>query len=185
MENEKQVKVGKLLACALRHKPEVLGIAIDKNGWTDIDILIKAVNDRGTDFTREEFDFIVENNNKKRLAVSGDGKCVRANQGHSINVDVELRRAVPPFSLYHGTKTDTVPLIMESGLLKMKRQHVHLSEDLQTATIVAGRRKGENVILEIEARRMHNEGHTFYLSENGVWLADFVDPKYIKEMDNS
>jgi putative RNA 2'-phosphotransferase len=185
MDKKKQVKVGKLLTCALRHKPEVLGITIDKNGWTDIDIMIKAVNDRGTDFTREEFDFIVENNNKKRLAVSWDGKRVRANQGHSINVDVELQKEIPPFNLYHGTKRDTVPLIKKSGILKMRRNHVHLSEDLQTASIVAGRRKGKNVILEIEARRMHNDGHTFYLSENGVWLTDFVDPKYIKEMDNT
>jgi len=184
MNKKKQVKVGKLITCALRHKPEVLGINVDKNGWTAIDKLIVAVNEHGTDFTREEFDFIVENNNKKRLAVSDDGTKTRANQGHSLKVDVELKKAVPPFSLYHGTKTDTVPLIMKDGLLKMNRNHVHLSEDLQTAMIVAGRRRGGNIILEIEARRMHNEGHTFYLSENGVWLTDNVEPKYIKEMAN-
>jgi len=168
----------RLLSKVLRHKPEAIGLELDKNGWADVSFLLDKIEG----LTMEILEEIVETNNKKRFAFSEDKSKIRANQGHSVeNIDLQLEAVIPPFDLYHGTATKTVPLIMEDGISKMKRHAVHLSEDVETADNV-GSRKGEHSILTIEAKRMHNDGYVFYRSENGVYLTEFVPLKYIKNV---
>ena len=167
-------RTSRFLSTVLRHKPEILGIKIDKQGWTDVETLLSKM----TDFTMQDLEVIVETNNKQRFSFNEDKTKIRANQGHSIPVDLGLVAQVPPFYLFHGTAESTVPVIKESGIKKMNRNHVHLSTDEQTA-IQVGNRKGNCEILVIRAKEMHNDDIKFYLSDNGVWLTDYVSPKYI------
>jgi len=168
------VKKSKFLSLILRHDPGAAGIVLDKNGWTDVGILLEAA-----DLSMEELKDIVENNNKKRFEFNIDCSRIRARQGHSVQVDVELEKKTPPRSLYHGTKSKVFPAIKKHGLKKMKRLHVHLSKDEWTAKDVADRRGGSSVIIQVDALRMHNDGHDFFLSNNGVWLTDNVPPDYL------
>ena len=160
------------LSFLLRHDPSG---AIDEHGWREIADLV--------DFHGYTFDLlckIVETDNKGRYEFSEDMRLVRARQGHSVPVDVELDEVVPPPLLYHGTATCFVGSIMEKGILKMCRLYVHLSEKEETARVV-GKRHGDAVVLCVDAGRMHADGFKFYLSRNGVWLTDHVDAKYIIE----
>lgn len=167
---------GRFLSLILRHKPEKAKIVLDKNGWTTIQSILNNTN-----ITLKELNDIVENNDKKRFEISEDNTKIRAVQGHSIKSveDPGLEKAIPPPVLYHGTKKEFLKSIMKDGLQAMSRNHVHLSADKATAVNVAGRRKGESVILEIDSAFMRAENFKFYKSKNSVWLTYEVPPKYI------
>lgn len=172
MENKAAhlIKRGKKLSYLLRHDKNY---AFDKHGWREVSDLVANHG-----FTIEELREIVATNNKQRYEFSEDMTRIRARQGHSIQVDVELEEAIPPDVLYHGTAKDFVDSIMMQGILKGKRLYVHLSTTVDMATKV-GERHGEPVVLTIDAKRMSEDGIRFFLSRNGVWLTEFVDAKYI------
>ena len=165
---------GKQLSWLLRHDSHsfVKGL-IDEHGWRSVDEIIKNYH-----YTKELLDEIVETNNKKRYEYNEDKTKIRARQGHSVNVNVDLRECVPPEILYHGTATRFLDSILKNGINKGTRLHVHLSPDEETAVRV-GERHGSPVVLRINARQMHDDGLKFYLSNNGVWLTDFVAPNYL------
>lgn len=178
MEKDKQIKISKALSYWLRHKPEKIGILLDKNGWTDIAVLIEKAKPE-IEFTLEDLQQVVADSDKKRFAISEDGLQIRANQGHTTEVELEFKEITAPPVLYHGTVKEAIEGIKKSGLKPMKRHHVHLSKDKETAEIV-GSRRGKAIILEINTIKMQDEGFKFYVSENGVYLTDFVPKKYIK-----
>lgn len=167
-------KLGKELAYLLRHCPESKNLTMDRHGWVRILELIT----NAPEFTEENLKEIVSTDEKGRYSISEDGLFVRANQGHSIEVDLELSPTTPPDILYHGTVEKVMESIMTTGLDKKERHHVHMSADIETATKV-GARRGEPVILSINAKQMINDGFVFYCSENGVWLTDTVPAKYL------
>jgi putative RNA 2'-phosphotransferase len=169
------IKLSKRLSKVLRHAPESIGITLDKNGWTEVEELLKGL---GNDVSMGDLKYVVANNNKKRFEFSDDFGKIRACQGHSINIDLDLKPVAPPDILFHGTAEKTVPYIKYDGILKMNRDHVHLSKDLTTATQVGGRH-GKPSILIIDAKKMHKHGLEFFISNNGVWLTDFVPQDYI------
>lgn len=173
------VRMSKLLSLILRHQPDSFGLTLDPHGWAVIAELMEACRRRGKAFSREELDAVVAQNDKRRFAVSPDGLRIRANQGHSIAVDLELAPVEPPELLYHGTVAKFLGSIRRDGLLPGNRQYVHLSGDVETAVKVGGRR-GKPVVLTVEAGRMHRDGCTFYRSENGVWLVDRVPTTYLR-----
>jgi len=165
---------GREISYLLRHDPK--GLSMDKNGWVDVDELLKKIN-----ISFEDLQWIVDNNDKKRFSFNDDETKIRANQGHSIKVDVELKVKTPPKFLYHGTIVKNVKSIKKNGLSKMKRNHVHLSGDYETAVNVA-KRYGNNIhIFKIDTYPMIVDNVKFYQSENGVWLVDFIDSKYLKD----
>ena len=173
-------KHSKFLSYVLRHKPESIGITLDENGWVEVSSLLEASRAAGQNISVELLREIVETNSKKRFAFNDTGERIRASQGHSVkNIDLNLNEVKPPEILYHGTVEKFIDAIQKSGLQKMNRQHVHLSETRETATSV-GSRRGKPIILEVNAAQMHEAGFIFYCSENGVWLADSVPWKYIK-----
>ena len=178
MKNIKNIS--KFMSLILRHNPGRVGIELDESGWVDVDILIVAMNRSGKQVDRKLLEEVVETNDKKRFAFSDDGLKIRANQGHSLEVDLKLEAQAPPEILYHGTATKNVASIRENGLEKRNRQHVHLSADKVTATKV-GQRHGKVVILIVRARAMAEAGYEFYLSKNGVWLTDQVPGEYIAQ----
>lgn len=169
-------KISKLLSYVLRHRPDTIGIELDDNGWTNVDGLLEAAKDRG--LTKEILDEVVATNDKKRFIFNDDGTKIRANQGHSVKVDLELEPSKPPNLLFHGTVDKFLDSIRKGGLIKGSRHHVHLSADRETATDVGGRR-GKPVILIVATRLMINDGFEFYQSENGVWLVDAVPLQYL------
>lgn len=171
-------RISKLMSLVLRHKPEHLDLTLDENGWVKVDLLLAAMQRQGLDVDRDLLEEVVRDNDKQRFAFNEDRTQIRANQGHSIEVDVELEQKTPPSVLLHGTVEKFLDAIRESGLEKMNRQHVHLSGDLETANKV-GSRRGKPVILQIDAAKMEKNGHVFYLSANGVWLTDHVPPGFI------
>jgi len=176
---EKQLKhISKLMSLVLRHQPQAIGLQLDENGWANVQELITKMNDNGTSVDMATLTIAVEKNDKKRFTFNEDKTMIRANQGHSIAVDLNLKPAVPPDTLYHGTADRFVESILKEGLKKQQRQHVHLSSQQQTAKTV-GSRHGKPVILFINAKAMIQNGHTFYLSDNNVWLVDTVPVKYI------
>jgi putative RNA 2'-phosphotransferase len=172
------VKTSKFLSLVLRHKPEAIGLGLDANGWADVEELIRLANQQGTRLTRPLLEQVVKENDKQRFAFSADGQRIRANQGHSIKVDLALAPATPPAQLYHGTATRFLDSIWATGLHSSNRQHVHLSSDLTTATKV-GARHGQPVVLVVQAAAMVAAGHEFYLSDNGVWLTEKVPVEFI------
>lgn len=177
--NKNQVaKVSKFLSYVLRHKPQVIGLDLDAQGWADTKELLDKCNAAGKKIDLPLLEYVVENNNKKRFAFNEDNSRIRANQGHSIKLDLGLEAVEPPAFLYHGTATRFINAIRKTGLLKMNRHHVHLSKDLDTATNVGGRH-GVPVILQVKALEMHKAGMPFYVSDNGVWLTDHVPLDYI------
>ena len=174
-------EISKLIALVLRHKPEELGLSMDSHGWVEVGALIEKINALQP-FTMEMLQEIVDTDNKKRYSFNADKSCIRANQGHSIPVDLELLPVMPPKTLYHGTATRFSGSIEEKGLLPMQRQHVHLSANLETA-ITVGKRHGTPVVYEIDAEAMCKSGYVFYCSENGVWLVQAVPAKYLKHTE--
>ena len=170
-------RIGKYICLILRHKPEIIGIELDKNGWANVDELINGLKKKYPDFNREKLEYIVNTDNKQRYSLSDDKSKIRARQGHSIDVDVELKELTPPEFLYHGTAERFLESIMKEGLVPKSRLYVHLSKDVETAEIV-GKRHGKPAVLKIETGKMAVDGFKFYLSENGVWLTKVVPPKY-------
>lgn len=171
-------KISRLLSLVLRHRPEVLGITLDKQAWASTQEIIDAMNKKGMAVNLDIIKDVVANNDKQRFKLSEDATRIRANQGHSIPVDLGLEIVEPPVVLYHGTATKNMASIRKHGLLKRKRTHVHLSPDKETALKV-GQRHGKAVVLVINTFKMNRAGIDFYRSENGVWLTDFVAPEYI------
>jgi putative RNA 2'-phosphotransferase len=171
-------KTSKFLSLVLRHEPARIGIALDSAGWTDVDALLAASAAHGVAITRDELVQIVATSDKQRFALSPDGARIRANQGHSVEVELELAPATPPAILYHGTVDRFLDSIRAQGLIKGERHHVHLSADLATAQKVGGRR-GKPVVLAVRAAEMVAAGHPFYVSENGVWLTDAVPVTFV------
>ncbi|MGW7068150.1 RNA 2'-phosphotransferase [Streptomyces sp. NPDC054855] len=171
------VKVSKYLSRHLRHQPERIGLTLDENGWVEIDALVAAAAAHGFRFTRAELEHVVAVNDKQRFAVAG-GR-IRASQGHSVDVDLNLPPAPPPAYLFHGTVAHSVAAIRAEGLRPMNRHAVHLSPDRETATRV-GARRGRPVVLSVDAGAMHRDGHVFQVSANGVWLTAAVPPGYLR-----
>lgn len=180
--NTNNQKVSKFLSYVLRHNPDSIGLKLDQNGYAQIDELIKCASKNGKKISREQLKTVVETNDKQRFSLSEDGHRIRANQGHSIKVDLALEAIEPPEKLYHGTATRFLKSIFQHGLQARSRHHVHLSKDMETA-IKVGQRHGKPFILEIEAQRMNVDGHKFYCSANGVWLTDNVPPQYFSVID--
>jgi len=177
--DKRLVRTSKFLSLVLRHKPETIGLTIDEHGWADVDELIAAASRAGRALDRPLLLRVVEENDKQRFALSDDGQRIRASQGHSIDVDLELNAVEPPEMLYHGTVKRFLKSIREDGLRPRSRRYVHLSPDVDTATAV-GKRRGKPVILRILAGAMGKDGYTFYCSANGVWLTDHVPVQYIR-----
>lgn len=175
---EENTKLSRFLSMILRHHPEVIGIELDSHGWADIDRLIEGVNRSGKYIDRDLLEKIVAEDKKQRYSISPDKKCVRANQGHSVHVDVELSEERPPDILYHGPAEKYVDSIEKKGLLPRGRLYVHLSRDRETA-ISVGRRHGSPIVYRIDSQRMYLDGISFYRSENDVWLVKYVPFEYM------
>lgn len=178
MNDRNIVKTSKFLSLVLRHKPEAIGIALDENGWVDVQTLLTAMNQHGRPVGLNLLQRVVKENAKQRFAFSDDGSKIRANQGHSVAVNLQLTPKEPPDTLYHGTVEKFIDSIQEQGLLPGSRQHVHLSTDIPTATSV-GMRRGKPILLVVRAKRMYESAFEFYLSKNGVWLTAQVPPEFI------
>ena len=181
MNKTRLVKISKYLSKHLRHQPERLGLTLDPGGWVAVDGLLASCTAGRFPLSRKELEEVVANNDKKRFSFDSTKTLIRANQGHSVEVDLQLQPQIPPDVLYHGTGEKTVELILSAGLLKMNRHHVHLSPDVETARKV-GTRHGRPVVLIIDAAAMHTSGYTFYCSDNGVWLTDHVPPHYLTSL---
>jgi len=173
------VSTSKFLSLVLRHQPELIGLSLDPNGWADLQELVRLANASGHRMTADDVLIIVRNSEKQRFTLDSSGQKIRANQGHSVAVDLELTPLRPPAVLYHGTATRFLPSIHQSGLIRGARHHVHLSQDANTANVV-GARHGQPVVLTIFAEDMGRNGHIFYQSRNGVWLTDHVPASYIE-----
>lgn len=176
--NKDDIQTSKFLSLILRHRPDSVGISLDLEGWVDVDVLLVACMKAGRSISKKDLERIVEASDKKRFVIR-DGR-IRANQGHSVEVDLKLEPVEPPDVLYHGTATRFLDAILREGLTSQSRQHVHLSATVDTATIV-GRRHGKPVVLEVAAGEMFREGKFFFLSENGVWLTESVEPRFLRE----
>lgn len=176
-QSKSDVRLGRFLSRILRHEPEAAGIQVDRHGWADVKKLLAGVRGTGRSIDMDTLERIVRENNKQRYSFNWNHTKIRANQGHSIPVDLELKEAEPPQRLYHGTASRFLSAIYREGIRKMGRQYVHLSGDFETAAAV-GKRHGNPVVLTVDAAAMARDGVAFYRSENGVWLCDWVDPKY-------
>ncbi len=163
----------------LRHEPEAIGIELDQSGWVEVETLLAALARAGKNISPEALDEVVATNDKQRFAFSDDGRRIRASQGHSVEVDLDYQPATPPETLYHGTPRQFVDAILREGLRKMQRHHVHLHTDIETSSAV-GSRRGKPVLLQVAALKMHEAGHEFFVTPNGVWLTDHVPPEFIQ-----
>lgn len=175
------VNISRFLTKVLRHEPEIIGITLDEHGWADVSELLEKMPGR-YQVTMEILEEVVRKNDKQRYSFNGDKTRIRANQGHSIPVDVELEKAEPPEFLWHGTGEKHVNSIDKQGLLRMKRLHVHLSKDVETAKKV-GRRHGKPYLYRVLSGEMARDGYDFYLSVNGVWLTKKVPVRYLEKWD--
>jgi putative RNA 2'-phosphotransferase len=179
MNQPRAVRVSKYLAKHLRHHPERIGITVDRGGWVDVDVLIVACADNGFPITRAELEYVVASNDKDRYAFDASGQRIRANQGHSVGVELDLPAVTPPDVLFHGTVERSLPAIRREGLRSMGRDDVHLSADPETARRV-GARRGTPVVLAVDAAAMVTAGHSFRVSANEVWLVSAVPPQYLR-----
>ena len=180
-DKKSQDKLSKFISLVLRHHPDAAGIALDEHGWAEVDDLLAGLKRTGRPIDRALLEKIVAEDEKGRYRFDESGRRIRANQGHSIPVNLELEPIEPPEFLYHGTASRFLGSILREGLKPMGRQYVHLSKDLETAKKV-GARHGIPVILKVESGRMHREGQCFYQSENGVWLTEKVDCRYLERL---
>ena len=178
--NRADIKRSKRLAAVLRHHPESIGIELDRHGWVDVDRLLSALAAHGSPMTRQDLDRVVTGNDKQRFEWDLDTDLIRARQGHSVDVDLGLVPVSPPGVLYHGAPVRVVESILATGIERRGRHHVHLSADPSTAHRV-GARRGDHVVLEVDAARMERDGFTFYRSTNGVWLTDEVPATYLDQ----
>ncbi|MCX4267451.1 MAG: RNA 2'-phosphotransferase [Lachnospiraceae bacterium] len=170
--------ISKYMSLILRHKPETIGITLDQHGWADVEKLIKGIQ-KTRYLDRQMLEEIVRTDTKQRYSFNADQTKIRANQGHSIPVDVELEEQMPPDWLWHGTGEKYTSSIEKQGLLAKTRLYVHLSVDLQTALAV-GKRHGKPVIYRINSKKMKEDGYRFYCSVNGVWLTKQVPLNYLE-----
>jgi putative RNA 2'-phosphotransferase len=178
MDEKRKIKISKFLSLVLRHKPEEIGLTLDENGWANVADLLEKSTTAGNNFTFEELEETVATNDKKRFAFDETQTKIRASQGHSLKVDIGFEEKTPPAILYHGTAERNVKAILENGLKKMARHHVHLSSETETARSV-GTRYGKPVIFKIDTISMLAENFKFYISANGVWLVTEVPPKFL------
>ncbi len=174
----KDKDISRFLSLILRHKPEEIGIRLDAHGWVEVKTLLQALQKHGRTIDRQKLEEIVAENNKQRFAFDETGTRIRANQGHSVAIDLDLPASVPPDYLFHGTAESFISSIQKTGLQKQTRQHVHLSTNRDTATQV-GSRHGKPCILVVRAGKMQEAGFQFYISDNGVWLTDHVPVEFI------
>ena len=182
---KRMINTSKFISLILRHRPGIIGITLDEHGWADVQELISGVNNsEGHTLDRETLEEIVRTDEKQRYSFNEDHTLIRANQGHSVPVDVELEEKVPPAILWHGTGEKFVPSIDKQGLIPKGRLYVHLSSDTETARKV-GSRHGKPVIYEIDCRKMGEDGYRFYLSENGIWLTKSVPAKYMRKLSSA
>jgi len=172
-------KVSKFLSLVLRHQPQRIGLKLDAQGWAEIDVLIERARAHGTALTRELILQVVATSDKQRFALDASGQRIRANQGHSVDIDLGLEPREPPAVLFHGTAEANIAAIRTEGLKPGRRQHVHLSIEVATAATV-GQRHGRPVVLKIAAGRMWAAGFEFYLAANGVWLTDAVPSEFVE-----
>jgi putative RNA 2'-phosphotransferase len=170
------VRTSKRLSYVLRHRPDSIGLTLGAGGWVGVDELLRALARHGTRITREDLEYVVEHNDKRRFVLEGDR--IRANQGHSVEVDLGLDPVTPPDRLFHGTARHNLDSIFLDGLVRGNRHHVHLSADEQTA-IKVGARHGSPIVLSVDAAAMVAEGLLFYRSDNGVWLTDHVPARHL------
>lgn len=173
------IQISKFMSLVLRHAPQQAGLVLDESGWADLGALCAAI-ERKFGASQADVTRVVAGNPKKRFAIEGDR--IRAVQGHSVDIDLGLAPSLPPALLYHGTKEDFLPAILREGLTRQTRQHVHLSKDIETARIVARRRKGKDVILQVDSAAMAGHGVIFFLSDNSVWLTDSVPSRYLRDI---
>jgi putative RNA 2'-phosphotransferase len=173
--------VSKFLALHLRHAPERIGLELDAAGWVDVDELLAAAARSGFPITRAEVDVAVAEPAKRRYAYSADGRHIRAVQGHSVEVELGYEASAPPAELFHGTHPGAVAAILREGLRPMRRHHVHLSRDVETARVV-GARRGAPVIFRVDAGGLAADGAEFFRATNGVWLTDAVPPERLTRM---
>lgn len=173
-------KTSKYISLILRHKPMQIGITLDPHGWANVDQLIAGVS-KTHPLTMEMLEEIVATDNKQRYSFNDDKTLIRANQGHSVDVDVELEQAIPPDTLYHGTGEKFVQSIDEQGLVPKSRLYVHLSKDYNTAVNV-GSRHGKPVVYRVDTKKMASDGYEFFLSVNGVWLTKEVPASYLEKL---
>ncbi len=184
MDQSSLKRLSKFLSRILRHQPEAIGLSLDANGWADISQLLEKAAQHQHPMDIDILKHIVATNPKQRFSLDAAKSRIRANQGHSIAVDLSLLPQQPPALLYHGTGISNAAAIAEQGILKQQRQHVHLSSDMATATQV-GSRHGKPYIFTVTAGSMHRDGFLFYCSENGVWLTDNVPPQYLESMESA
>lgn len=183
--SKQHAETSKFLSYVLRHEPHAIGLALDSEGWAEIDALITGAKTAGRDLDVALIRAVVAGSDKKRFAISEDGLRIRAVQGHSTDtVAIQHEAKVPPELLYHGTATRFLDSILAEGLRPGERHHVHLSADITTATAV-GQRYGKPVVLKIEALRMHQQGFKFFQADNGVWLTDPIPAKFIDQTATS
>ena len=180
MNNSQLVKISRYLSKHLRHQPDRLGIKILPAGWVAVEKLLAACKKNAFPISWVQLEEVVAKNDKQRFSFDSTGTLIRANQGHSIEVDLQLEPTTPPEVLYHGTGAGAVSAIMQTGLCKMSRHHVHLSTDIATSRTV-GARHGKPIVFAVDAAAMHQAGYVFYCSDNGVWLVDSVPPEYLQQ----
>ena len=179
MDEKCKTKISKFLSLVLRHKPGEIGIALEDGGWIEVEKLVAACAVHGTALTLDELREVVATSDKKRFSFDESGEKIRANQGHSVAVEIGFEEKVPPGILFHGTAEKNLGVIFAEGLKKMARHHVHLSPDAETARNV-GARYGKPVILRVDTEKMRAAGFKFYVSANGVWLADSVPAEFLE-----
>ncbi len=174
--------ISRYISLILRHKPDVIGMTLDEHGWADVEALILGIQrTKAPAFSRELLDEIVRTDSKQRYAYNEDHTLIRASQGHSILVDVELAQTTPPEILWHGTGEKYTASIEKAGLIPKSRLYVHLSKDIDTA-IAVGKRHGKAVVYQVDAARMAQAGYAFYLSANGVWLTKEVPAGFLQRL---
>lgn len=176
-------KLSVFISLLLRHKPEAANITLDEHGWANVEELLNGINNTGRKIDMNILEEIVRTDNKQRYSFNQNKTLIRANQGHSISVDVDLKEQDPPEFLYHGTAIRFLDSIENEGLKPMNRLYVHLSKDTETALKV-GKRHGDPVVLKIYSGEMYKDGNKFYLSENGVWMTKKVAVKYFEVMND-
>jgi putative RNA 2'-phosphotransferase len=179
ISKDETTRISKLLSYVLRHNPDHLNIQLDDQGWTDVQALLQQLNAQKENIDFDILKQVVDTNSKKRFSFNEDLTRIRASQGHSVEVELGYTAQKPPATLFHGTTEKNVAIILEKGLAKMSRHHVHLSVDKETAQHV-GQRYGKPIILTIQALAMHESGYPFYISDNGVWLTDHVPAEFIE-----
>lgn len=172
-----EIKLSIFISLILRHKPETIDMQLDSYGWADVGELIEGIKRKGFNIDFEILNKIVEKDDKNRYSFNEDKSRIRANQGHSIKVDVELEELTPPDILYHGTSKRFLDNILKEGINKQKRNHVHLSVD-ENMALEVGKRHGNPVVLKIDTKKMYKDGIKFYKSKNNVWLTNYISPDY-------